>query len=104
MKYRLLPLIGALAAACTGAGMAGNDAAGRGTIRPPFRIVFVDQLDPRSRTLINRSKTRSGIAALQAALTADPALSRKLRARGIAIRNIIRREDDGDGRTTFYVR
>lgn len=104
MKLRLLSLIGALTAAIMAAGMTGNDAASLGTIRPPFGVVFVDQLDLQSRTLISRSKTRGGVAALQVALMADPALSRKLRARGIAIRSIIRREDASDGRTIFYVR
>ena len=105
MKCGLIPLIGALATGLLAVGLAGNDAGVRGTIRPPFRIVFIDQLDPQEQKRITRSKgTRSSIAALQARLTADPALSRKLRARGIAIRDIIRREEARDDRTIFYVR
>lgn len=105
MKYGLRPLIGALATGLLTVGLAGNEAGVRGAIRPPFSIVFIDQLDPREQKRITRSKgTRSSIAALQARLTADPALSRKLRARGIAIRDIIRQEETRDDRTIFYVR
>lgn len=102
MKHRLI----ALTAAFVAAGIAGDDTADRGgvSVRPPFRIVFVDQLEPHARKLILRLKTPSSVAALQAALTADLALSRKLRARGIAISNIIRRDEDTDGRNTYYVR
>jgi hypothetical protein len=105
MKYGLIPLIGALATGLLTVGFAGNDAGVPGAIRPPFRVVFIDQLDPQEQKRISRAKgTRSSIAALQAGLTADPALSRKLRARGIAIRDIIRREEARENRTVFYVR
>lgn len=105
MKYSLLPLIGSLAAGLLAVGLAGNGAAGRHNFRPPFRIVFVDQLAPREQKRFTRPKaTRSSIAALRTELTTDPALSRKLRARGIAISDIIGREHAPDGRTIFYVR
>lgn len=105
MKFRLLPLIGATAAGLIAAGLVGNNAATGEAVRPPFRVVFVDELESKTlRSFIRSRTTRSGIAALQAELNGDATLSRKLRARGIAIRNIISRDVTPDGRPTFYVR
>lgn len=70
---------------------------------PPFRVVYVSQVDVKAQAKANKA-TKSAIAAVQFEIANDPVLSRKLRARGIQIRNVIGRVDVPNDRTIFYVR
>lgn len=72
---------------------------------PPFRVVYVSQIGVKAQgKAIKEKATKSTIAAVQLEIANDAALTRKLRARGIQIRNIIGRVDVPNGRTIFYVR
>jgi len=82
-----------------------GDAEGRIKLRPPFRVVFIDQIGSRnekSRLLV--MATKAEISAIRRELAADTPLANKLRARGIKIRNVVGRQMALDGRTVFYVR
>lgn len=72
---------------------------------PMFSVVYLDDVEPRSeKARIKSMATRSRVAALQAKIAGDPALLRKLTARGVPIRHIIGRQKAFNGAWVFYVR
>ena len=101
-------LIATLALAClvtVTAMVLGDYHGGNSRAVPVFSVVYLDHVEPRSeKARIKSMATRSRVAALQDELAADPALHRKLRARGVPIRHIIGRQIALKGAWVFYVR
>lgn len=105
MRRKLLAIIAIAIAGLISIAAIVGDAASRDKLQPPFRIVFVSHIEPKSARASIRSKaTKARIAALQKELVSDPVLARKLRARGIQISNVIGRERALNGVTIIYVR
>ena len=105
MRRKLLPIIAIAITGLISIAAIVEDAASRDKVQPPFRIVFVSEIEPKSaKASIRPQATKARIAALQKELACDPALTRKLRARGIQIRNVIGCEQALNGVTIIYVR
>ena len=72
---------------------------------PRFSVIYLDDVEPRSeKARIKSMATRSRVAAIQAEIAADPALLRKLKARGVPVRHIIGGQRALNGAWIFYVR
>ncbi|MCV3765128.1 hypothetical protein [Rhizobium sp. TRM95796] len=71
----------------------------------PFSVIYLSEITNKAeKAFIKTMATKAKVAALQREIDADPALGRKLLARGVPIRHIISRKRALNGNYIFYVR
>jgi hypothetical protein len=105
MKAKLTAMLALACLVTVSAKVSADDHDGDRKTVPVFSVVYLDDVEPRSeKARIKSMATRSRVAALQSDIAADPALHRKLTARGVPIRHIIARQKAFNGAWVFYVR
>jgi len=105
MKAKLIAMLALACLVTVSAKVSADDHGRYAKAVPMFSVVYLDDIEPRSeKARIKSMATRSRVAALQAEIAADPALHRKLTARGVPVRHIIGRQKAFNGSWVFYVR
>ena len=105
MKAKLASLLILVALVAVSAKVFADDHDVRDNVSPPFTVIYLDDVEPRSeKARIKSMATKSRVSAIQAEIANDLVLTRKLMARGVPLRHIIGRQRAINGSYVFYVR